>query len=137
MKFLLLSFFPLLAQAHLEPGTYTGVTAEKATCSMVVGEQYFVDDKPHPLNERIRITVNGVEFVVGHPTVFDSAQDLISFNHDLFQGVVPTATGARALEVVMTHEAGKEGPVSFSQIENFWKTGKKAAIHCAELSATR
>lgn len=137
MKIFLLSLLPLIAQAHLEPGAYTGVSADKVPCSMTVGEQYFVDNKPHPLNERIRITVNGTEVVVGHPTVFDSAQDLISFNHDLFQGVIPTATGAQALEVVVTHEPGKEGPTSFSWIENFWRAGKKTALHCSELRANR
>lgn len=135
--FLTLALIPTAAFAHVEPGTYTGITADKSVCSMVAGAQYFVDDKPHPLNERIRITVDGTEFVVGHPAVIDTSKDLVSFNHDLFQGVRATNTGAQVLEIVMSHEPGKEGPVSFALVENFWKTGKKTALRCGEFTYSR
>ncbi|RYZ75277.1 MAG: hypothetical protein EOP05_08245 [Proteobacteria bacterium] len=121
------------AFAHVEPGTHTGTTAAGTACSMVAGVTYFENNAHHPLNERIKITVDGTEFTVGHPPIIDADSDVVFFNHDLFQGIVPTATGAKALIVDMIHSEEKEGPVRFKVIENFWKTGKKESVVCEAL----
>jgi hypothetical protein len=118
------------AFAHIEPGTYKGVTNGGKECSMVAGEQYFENNKPHPLNERIRVTVGETTFVVRHPPVIRSEESLVFFNHDLFQGLEPTDTGARALEIEMVHSAELEGPRSFTWMENSWKEGRRESYRC-------
>ncbi|HEX4922942.1 MAG TPA: hypothetical protein VFV50_02615 [Bdellovibrionales bacterium] len=125
-----LVLFAVPAFAHISPGVHKGLTADNKECAMTVGETYFENNVKHPLNERIKIQVDGNAFLVGHPPVVDMAQTLAFFNHDLFQGVLPTATGAKALVIEMSHEEGREGSKAFMLIENKWKTGEKAAIRC-------
>lgn len=127
---------PLSAAAHVTPGTYTGKNAEGASCSMTAGETYFAGN-PHPLNERIAITVGSDEFTVGHPPVLDFANAVAFFNHDVFQGVLATKTGARAVEIEMVHEEGREGPAAFTFVENFWKSGQKTSYRCEGLTLNR
>jgi hypothetical protein len=131
------SLVSFAASAHVEPGTHAGKTADGTACSMEAGVTYFENNAHHPLNERIKITVDGTEFVVGHPPVIDADNAVAYFNHDLFQGIVPTSTGAKALVVDMIHSENKEGPVRFTLIENFWKTGKKTSVVCESLAHTK
>lgn len=134
---LVLSVVSFAAQAHVEPGKHVGQTADGASCSMEAGATYFENNEHHPLNERIKIVVDGTEFLVGHPPVVDAETAVAYFNHDLFQGIVPTSTGAKALVVDMIHTEEKEGPVRFTLIENFWKTGKKTSVVCENLVHTK
>lgn len=125
------------AFAHVEPGTHTGKTSAGVECKMEAGVTYFENNAHHPLNERIKITVDGTEFTVGHPPIVDAQNEIVFFNHDMFQGVSPTSTGAKALQVEMIHTEEKEGAVSFTLIENFWKTGKKTSVVCESLVFTK
>ena len=133
---LVLSLVSFSAQAHVEPGKHVGQTADGKPCSMEAGITYFENNAHHPLNERIKIVVDGTEFTVGHPPVVDAENAIAYFNHDLFQGIVPTSTGAKALVVDMIHSEEKEGPVRFTLIENFWKAGKKTSVVCENLTHT-
>lgn len=121
------------AFAHIEEGTHTGVAADGQACSFVAGAQTFENNLPHPLNERIEVTVNGDKFVVHHPAVIDIAANKVHFNHDLFEGVLATPVGAKALIVTMVHTADFEGPSDFTLIENNWKTGEKKTLVCKGL----
>ena len=123
---------PTHALAHIEPGTWKGTTGDGKECSMAAGPTYF-DGTRHPLNERIAVTVGGKEFKVGHPPVLDFAQPKAFFNHDVFQGVLATATGAQAIEIEMAHEAGKEGPVSFTFVDHAWKSDARVSYKCSGL----
>ncbi len=133
MKFvfaLALIILSVPALAGVKAGTWTGTTADGKACSMTASETYFENSAHHPLNERIKMTVEGTEYVVGHPPIVDAATSTAFFNHDLFQGLVPTATGAKALVIDMIHSETKEGPVRFTAIENKWRTGEKTSIVC-------
>lgn len=135
MKLFILSlvFVSTQAFAHIEPGSHVGATAKGASCSMEADVTYFENSMKHPLNERIKIKVGSDEFLVGHPPVIDAAQELAHFNHDVFHGVLPTSTGAKALVIEMVHTQSAEGPIAFTVVENNWKTGAKSSIRCEGL----
>jgi hypothetical protein len=137
---LVLVFVSSIAFAHVEPGTYRGMTPEGKECSMSAGATYFENNVRHPLNERIDVSAGGADFKVGHPPIVDAGQSVAFFNHDLFQGVLPTSTGAQALVIEMSHEANgerAEGPRSFTLIENHWKSGEKSALVCGSLKLSK
>jgi hypothetical protein len=102
-------------------------------CALIADKTHFVNDEKHPLNERINIQVGSDSFLVGHPAVVQPAESAVHFNHDVFQGVLPTSTGAKALIIEMSHEEKTEGPVAFTFIENKWKTGEKVSYTCKDL----
>ena len=135
MKLVVLGLlFSLPALAHVEPGTYVGTDEEGKECSMVAGSTYFEGGERHPLRERIKIVVNGQEFIVGHPPVLNFAESVVTFNHDAFEGVLAVAKGAKALQVGMEHSEKFEGPTGFTLVTNDWtKKGPegRSAIRCA------
>ena len=131
--FISLILFSALCSAHIEQGVWKGVVSENADCFMDVGETSFMGDKPHPLNERIHIQIGQTTYSVKHPYLIDAQTGQVSFNHDVFEDVVPTATGAFALQIQMIHSESFEGPGSFSVMEHDWKTGFKEVVHCTNL----
>lgn len=135
MKNIFFSFalFSSLAQAHIDHGTWKGIINENAACFMDVGETTFINNVKNPLNERIKITIGNTEYSVRHPYTIDSQTGSISFNHDLFEDVVPTATGAYALQIKMAHTEEYEGPVSLVVMEHDWKTGFREVLSCHDL----
>ncbi|MFZ3229724.1 MAG: hypothetical protein WA160_05940 [Pseudobdellovibrio sp.] len=136
MKNLLLSSILLISIstfAHIDPGTWKGIVAENADCYMEVGAQTFENNLPHPLNERIAITIGSTAYSVHHPYAMNTTDGAVSFNHDLFEAVVPTSTGAFALQIKMLHTAAYEGPESLSVMEHNWKTGAKEILKCSQL----
>ena len=135
--FIISLFLSASALAHVEVGTYTGVKEDGSVCLMTAGPGFFENNVPHPLNERIPLTVDGQTFVVHHPVVMDSSKGVVSFNHNLFQGVSPTSTGARALEVEMEHSESFEGPRSFTLMEDFWRANKQTSYKCSNIKLTK
>lgn len=131
--FALIALFPLFTFAHIEKGTWKGSVREGVDCYMDAGDQTFVDGLHHPLNERIQIKVGLTEYSVRHPYSIDAKTGTIGFNHDLFEGVVATATGAYAIQINMIHSADFEAPGSFSVMEHDWKTGFKELVVCKSL----
>ena len=127
----------MTANARIEPGNWIGATIKGEECSMLVGKTFFENNMGHPLNERIRITVGADALVVGHPPVVSSADSLAYFNHDIFQGIVPTTTGAKAYIINMAHTADFEGPTSFEIIENQWKAGTKSHLKCENIKLVK
>lgn len=126
-----------VSKAHIEPGVYKGITDKKENCEMTVVRQYFENNKPHPLNERIEIQIAGETFKVGHPPVISAKDFVVSYNHDMFQGLVPTDTGAKAVEITMVHTPEFEGPSDFNLIENKWRSGEKAGLKCLEIKLVK
>lgn len=135
MKFIFsfVFLFSSVSFAHIEEGQWTGMIDKGTICSMNVGVQFFENQMPHPLNERIPVEVNGVKFVVGHPAIIDASTSTAAFNHDLFQGVVATPTGAQALVIEMIHTKTEEGPKNFTFIDHNYKTGEKSALVCKQI----
>ncbi|MCM0606928.1 MAG: hypothetical protein KA715_12630 [Xanthomonadaceae bacterium] len=125
--------------AHIEPGIYVGETPTGGECSIESVRQYYVDDVRHPLNERIELKMkDGTKFTVGHPPIIDTEEkyEYTGYNHDLFQGVLPTKVGADALSINMDHPEGKEGrPVAFHFLSHNWKEKKIKVLHCENLEA--
>jgi hypothetical protein len=119
--------------AHIEVGTHEGATTLGNPCTMIAGEQTFLNNQKHPLNERIEVTVEGQKFEVQHPPVIELGTETAFFNHDAFQGVVATKTGAKALWIVMSHAEGNKGPVAYTLIDHNWKTGEKTSVFCNNL----
>ncbi len=133
-KLIVILFFTAVsANAHIEQGTWKGVVRDGVNCFMDAGLQTFEGGLRHPLAERIEIKIGNTNYTVRHPYSMDVATGKISFNHDLFEGVVPTATGAFALQIKMIHSADFEGPGSFSVMEHNWKTGAVELVQCNEL----
>lgn len=140
MKFVLLAFtltilnlFSNTASAHVEPGTFSGKTPDGTDCFMVAGKTEFIDGLKHPLNERIPMTVGTMKFTVNHPTKIDSSKGTVTFDHDLFQGLLATKTGANAIEIVMEHSGTYEGPRSFTVMEDSWAAKKQVTFKCLDL----
>ncbi|MES3038983.1 MAG: hypothetical protein V4736_13840 [Bdellovibrionota bacterium] len=121
------------ACAHMELGTYVGKTADGQACQMTVEKVYYENDVKHPLNERVAITVNNEKYLVGHPPVISVSEILASFDHDQFQGILPTATGAKALVVKMEHTPTFEGPSAFNLISHEYKANKREILNCANI----
>lgn len=131
--FLTFALFSTLANAHIEPGTWKGIINSQAVCFMDVGDQTFENDLKHPLNERISIKIGAITYSVRHPYSINTKSGEVGFNHDLFEAVVPTATGAYALQIKMAHTENYEGPTSLSVMEHNWKTGDKEIVNCHDL----
>ena len=123
----------LSAQAHISPGVYQGTDARGETCSMTVADQFY-EGARHPLNERIRLNVEGIEYVVGHPPVVEAATDTAFFNHDLFQAIQGTPEGARALVIEMVgSDESNRGPGSFQVITHKWRSNERSSLKCSSL----
>lgn len=142
MKTLLTLFafaFSVSAWAHIDVGTHTGSESMTlSSCKMTVLGQSFLNNEHHPLNERIEIVIGEDKFTVGHPYEIQDASTpaSVKFNHDLFQGVLATKDGAKALTVHMSHEGGKEGPKSFTYTNHNWRTGESTSFTCRDLKHT-
>jgi hypothetical protein len=122
------------AFAHIEKGNHEGKTAAGETCTLTAGDQTFVNGQHHPLNERIEIQVGADKFVVGHPPVIDAAAGTAFFNHDQFQGILATSTGATALVIEMIHTEEKEGPESYTLITHNWRANQATKVVCSGLT---
>ena len=128
--------FATQAQAHIEPGTWMGKTDAGADCGFLAGAAYFEPNVQHPLNERIKVQIGNDLFVMQHPPVVDAATSTAYFNHDVFQGVLATKTGARALIISMVHTAAQEGPSAFQLIDHSWSSNTKQSVICRNLKFT-
>lgn len=139
LALLTVAFFATNAFAHVEPGIYEGKTADGEPCKMTALRTYYVGGARHPLNERVDIRLDKDLFVMAHPSVIETATAKASFNHDMFQGVRPTAKGAQAMVIVMGKEgeAEVEVPKSFHWIDHIWKTDERQSFECRHLKRTR
>ncbi len=126
-------FLPFLALGHIEKGTWKGSVREGVDCFMDVGDQSFLDDIHHHLNERIQVKVGAIEYMVKHPYSIDTKTGTIDFNHDIFEGVVATPTGAYGIQINFVQSDNFEGPSGFSVMEHDWKTGFKEIVICNSL----
>lgn len=130
-----LALISLSAQAHVEPGTYKGLDQSGAACTFTIGEMYFENDMHHPLTERLRVAeiiftnVNtGAEkFSLGHPPVVNVEAGKNRYNHDLFQQIIPTKTGATSVTVLKGPEEDEAGlPVGIIYIEDNYRNAAES-----------
>ena len=131
--FVLATMSSLILNADIEKGTWKGTVREGVDCFIDAGEQTFEGGLHHPLSERIDIKIGQTHYSVHHPYSIDPEKGAVKFNHDLFEGVVPTATGAYAVQINMVHSDEFDGPSSFSVMEHNWKTGDIELVKCLSL----
>lgn len=121
------------ALAHLETGVHEGQTEAGAPCSMLVVSHYYDNGFRHPLNERAQVAVGDQTFTVYHPPVVNRSEPSAYFNHDVFEGVAATRTGARALVIDMDHSEGADGPTGFQFIDDNWREKTRTSLNCRNL----
>lgn len=129
--------------AHVQSGTFTGKDQNGKVCSFTVGAEYFENNQPHPLNERLPVsgiqfnghTVAVKEWNVGHPPVVNIEKGLVRFNHDYFQGIVATKTGAASLILLKTEEEVPEGhaPLGIKYIEDNYRNRQESKVSTCTL----
>jgi len=123
------------AFAHLKIGTYAGVQATGQACQFTVKKLYYVNNVAHPLNERVDIDVQGVAFTIQHPPVISSEKKMAYFNHDMFQGILPTQQGAMAFELKVSHAQARATrdeaiPTEFHLIQHVYQGDKRSSLDC-------
>ena len=123
------------AFAHVEPGTYKGLDQTGAACSFTIGEMYFENDMHHPLTERLRVSdiifsntnTGTTKFSLGHPPVVNIEAGKNRYNHDLFQQILPSKTGATSVTVLKGPEESEDGiPVGVIYIEDNYKNAAES-----------
>lgn len=116
--------------AHVKPGFYLGRDNNNEICSFRVGEVWFEDNMPHPLTERLpvsEITFAGIYpaaviWNLGHPPVVNTEAGLNRFNHDIFQQIVPTTTGATSVTLLKAEEKEEaQKPVGIIYVEDNYR----------------
>jgi hypothetical protein len=105
----------LSAYAHVLPGHYEGKDQAGNVCSFTVGKMWFENNLPHPLTERLEVTLVKFQeatvdtvWALGHPPIIDTDNGKNRFNHDIFQQIVPNKTGATSLTVIKGEEKEEE-----------------------------
>ena len=123
------------AFAHIEIGTYKGITANNESCSVVFKSITFDNNIKNPLNEKIEIAVGNETYVIGHAVKFNALNNQIDFAHDDLSGHKGTTTGAQFFSVHVNHgnDRRAEGPSSFFKSEHNWKTGQVTTFTCDHL----
>lgn len=135
MKLLItaLCFLPITTFAHIDETTYVGKTANGIDCDMTSLGTYFENNMKHPLNERVKLVVNGITFIVQHPAIIDETKPVAGFDHDQFKGYVANKKGADALVVKMDHTAQTEGPSEFYLITHQYNPDSRQVFKCSGL----
>ncbi len=122
------------AQAHVELGTYQGLTAARIGCSVEIKSIEFENGAPHPLNERVTISYEGTTYRLGHAPVVDTGAGTVRFNHDDLRAVIATETGAKAIILKISHDEKKEGPTELLILEdNYSDATQNQRTSCGEL----
>ena len=126
--------------AHLKTGVYTGSQANGQTCQVRIKSVYYLNNVAHPLNERVDVEVSGVAITIQHPPIISSEKKMAYFNHDMFQGIMPTQQGAIALELKVTHATrtthDEAFPTEFHWIQHIYKNDLRSSLVCAQLKKT-
>ena len=130
LALLSLTLLSTIAHAHIEKGDYKGIDQNGKVCSFRIGEMWFEGEIEHPLTERIEVSklefadfkpvLN--QFQTGHPPVVNIEAGLVRFNHDIFQDIVATGTGAVSVTILKQKEESAEGkPVGIIYIEDSYR----------------
>ncbi len=120
--------FSMNAFAHVAPGEYTGVDQDGAKCTFTAGEMWFEDNMHHPLTERLPLShisfkgkmVDEVIWNLGHPPVVNTDTGSNRYNHDIFQQIIPTKTGATSVTLIKGDEES-DTPVGIIYMEDNYR----------------
>lgn len=137
---LLVLAFGSISFAHLQTGIYTGVQSNGQPCQFNVKNVYYLNNVAHPLNERVDIDVNKIAITLQHPPIISSEKKMAYFNHDMFQGILPTQQGAMAFELKVTHARSTRDvavPTEFHLIQHQYQNDLRSSLVCTRLQKTR
>ncbi|MES2767510.1 MAG: hypothetical protein V4596_00070 [Bdellovibrionota bacterium] len=112
--------------AGIDIGKYEGTSQKGEPCKLEVLSYSYENDVHHPLNERVTIVENGTEWIVRHPPVINEEEGKVRFNHNFFETVSPTPTGAKFLKMTINHDAEPHAPTSYTFIEDNYKDATKS-----------
>jgi hypothetical protein len=103
MKSILIVFFLFAgsAQADLLLGVFQGKTPSGEVCEIQVKSKFYFPDQKHPLNERVSVTVEGLNWDLAHPPALNLALGTVSFDHNIFQHIVPIENAVQASEALV------------------------------------
>lgn len=127
------------AMAHLQVGVYSGVQSSGQACQVRVKNVYYLNNVAHPLNERVDIEVQGIAMALQHPPIISSEKKMAYFNHDMFQGILPTQQGAMGFEMKISHARVTRDvaiPTEFHLIQHVYQGDKRSSLVCVQLKQT-
>lgn len=127
------------ALAHLQVGVYSGVQASGQACQVRVKNVYYLNNAHHPLNERVDIEIQGIAMTLQHPPIISSEKKMAFFNHDMFQGILPTQQGAMGFEMKVAHARVNRDvaiPTEFHLIQHVYQGDKRSSLVCVQLKQT-
>ena len=131
---ILLSILPILSYAEIRVGNYTGIDEDANPCSVQILEKRFLAEYPkNPLNERVKISWQGKEYITQHSAVINHEAREISYNPNYLSAHHGTDSGAFWISIYISDEVGGEGPLSVETVEQNWKTGAKEISRCLGL----
>ncbi len=115
--FLILLACSLSSQAFVTPGIYKGKDLKGEECEFQIGQVWFLNNQPHPFNERIHVlnikfegkTFEYSQWNVSHPTYIENLQNRVRFEHDYFHEIVATKTGGASLILEKNPEETENG----------------------------
>ncbi len=140
MRVLLTSLMVLsaIAYADLDSGRYLGTDNKGLPCEIFVGDVSFENGIKHPLNERVQVVVQNVEWTLSHPKVVDEESGKVRFNHNYFEATVSSALeerfGAQYLKMTIDHDAEPHRPTQFLLINDDYRDASRSTkVECKGL----
>jgi hypothetical protein len=130
--FLNLFIFSTTVLAQIPSGTWRGVVSSKAYCFMDVGETAFKKNFSNPLNEYVSITIGTIVYEAKHPFHLNPIDGTITVDQRLFESVVPTPTGAYALQIHLETKENKDFPKDLTVMEDNWNNNFREVITCKD-----
>lgn len=119
------------AHAHIQIGTYKGISPDGIECSIKFDSVSFVTPFKNPLAERVTVQALNKTFVLAHPSKIDEASVL--YNDESLEITTPLQGGAEYFKVAMIHDGPKEGPASFIYQTHDWKKNTLTKTTCENL----
>lgn len=132
--FIFALLFTVTSFAGLETGKYVGTTKNGEVCAIEVVSYSYENNAKHPLNEKVLVIIDEMEWTVKHPPVVSVEEGKVRFDHNFFEAVIPVATGAKFLQMTINHDVEPHAPTSFTLIEdNYRDSSKSSKIVCTGL----
>lgn len=137
---LLSCLFALNAFAHVTPGKYEGQDQNGKPCTFTVGDSWFEDNVAHALNERLPVShiafnekfVDEVIWNLAHPPVVSLDFGTNRINHNLFQQIIPSKSGAVSVTLLINDEKrGEQPPYGIVYInDNYRSQSQSSKMAC-------
>lgn len=131
---ILIALVSVTSWAHVEIGTYQGVTRDGKPCAIKANSVTFVDDVKEPLNERVEIQVDALKMSLQHLPQVNPATSEVGFDHDHLTGVLANKANRIAIVLTMDHTEGHDGPSKLELVVyDKANTEQSVTLTCSEL----